>query len=388
MQSAGLGSECNKGAVLVFAPGAAGVAAVLVPSGVPPLALAAFLVIVTAMCAGWAFQLCAVRRKQVADAERVRPTEGLEGLCAGVLPIWSGQVEMARTQTEQGINDLVTRFGNLSQRLQTAMEASQGSSGGDGSGAGVVTLLNDSQTILNEIVVSLRMALKDREKLLHEIDGLGHFTEELKKMAQAVGAIAQQTNLLAINAAIEAARAGAAGRGFAVVAGEVRVLSRQSAETGKRISDTTETINKAFGRTVAVSHQHALRDEEMVSRAEQVIADVLSRFRRSASSLSDSADVLHHESQLIQGEISDVLVALQFQDRVSQMLGHVRNDQDKLSRVLEESVHARAAGHMPQPIDPESWLTALASTYTTQEQVAMHGGGSSEAADSTEITFF
>jgi methyl-accepting chemotaxis protein len=366
-----------------------GVAAILVPVGMPPLALAACVSVVTAASALWAIRLCNARHRNVEGAVRAQYVDGLEPLCTGVLPIWSGQIEMARSQTEQGINDLAARFANLSQRLQSAVALSEDSAGGDGSTKGVVALLNDSQAVFNAIIVSLRSALKDREELLHEVDGLARFTEELKQMAKDVGAIAQQTNLLAINAAIEAARAGAVGRGFAVVAGEVRMLSKQSGETGKKIADTVETINKAYARTLQVSHQYARRDAEMVSHSEGVIEGVLSQFRRSATGLSESAEILRRESQLIQGEISEVLVALQFQDRVSQMLAHIRNDQDKLSRTLDESGQKRAAGFTPPPIDTAAWLEALASTYTTQEQVAMHGGGQpQEQASSTEITFF
>ena len=209
-----------------------------------------------------------------------------------VLPIWSSQIEMARTQTEQGINDLASRFANLSQRLQSAVAASQSSASGDGSTKGVVALLNDSQADLNSIVASLRSSLQEKEELLNEVHGLSRFTEALQEMAKDVGAIAHQTNLLAINAAIEAARAGAVGRGFAVVASEVRMLSKQSGETGKKIADTVDTVNKAIANTLQVSRQYAQQDAEMVSHSDQVIENVLGQFRGTATDLNDSANLL------------------------------------------------------------------------------------------------
>jgi methyl-accepting chemotaxis protein len=384
------GNDCHQGLLPVILTGAAGVAALLlVPAGMPPLALMAGVAGATAASAWWAYRQCRAAHRHLAQRVRAQSIDGLEPLCVGVLPVWSSQIEMARAQTEQGINDLAARFANLSQRLQSAVAASQSSASGDGSTKGVVALLNDSQTELNAIIAALRSSLKEKEELLHAVHGLSRFTEALQQMARDVGAIAQQTNLLAINAAIEAARAGAVGRGFAVVASEVRMLSKQSGETGKKIADTVDTVNKAIANTLQVSRQYAQQDAQMVSQSEQVIVSVLGEFRSTATELNDAADVLRQESQLIQGEISEVLVALQFQDRVDQMLTHVRTNQDKLSQTLDASDQQLAAGAIPQPIDTRAWLDALASTYTTQEQHATHGGSQARAAaSSTEITFF
>lgn len=384
-------SECHKGVWPVLLCGIAGLTGLLVPTGQTPQALATGVALVTGVAAWWAYRQARSQQRRVERHVRAQSISGLEPLCVGVLPVWSSQIEMARVQTEQAINDLASRFANLSLRLQSAVAASQSSASGDGVTKGVVALLNDSQTELNAIIASLRSSLKEKEELLQEVQGLSRFTEALQEMAKDVGAIAHQTNLLAINAAIEAARAGEVGRGFAVVASEVRMLSKQSGETGKKIADTIDNVNKAIANTLQVSRQYAEQDAQMVSHSEQVIETVLGEFHNTANDLGHSADVLRQESQLIQGEISDVLVALQFQDRVSQILCHVRDDQGRLSQTLEHGGRAIAEGNTVQPIDTDAWLDALATTYTTQEQVALHGGGKAPAqvrGSATEITFF
>jgi methyl-accepting chemotaxis protein len=319
--------------------------------------------------------------------ERAKHVAGLDAVCVEVLPVWSGQIEMARAHTETAITDLSMRFASLSQRLSAAVDASGGESGGQ---AGLVALLQHSQAELNSIISSLRAALEVKRAMLGEVQALARFTGDLQKMAQDVADIAGQTNLLALNAAIEAARAGEVGRGFAVVADEVRKLSNLSGETGKKMSATVDTVNKAIASTLRVSEQYAEQDAEMVQNSEQTIAQVLSQFGDATSALSNSTETLRHESQVIGGEIANVLVDLQFQDRVSQMLMHVRNDLDKLDGHLQECERERAAGNALAAMDARVWLSELAQTYTMPEQHAAHGGGTALAGSSndSDITFF
>jgi methyl-accepting chemotaxis protein len=389
---------CKWTVIPVLLPGIAGLLALLVSSAVPELTsavLASVLALITAASAWWAARQCKACALRLEHAARARCIDGLEPLCHSVLPVWSGQVEIARQQTETAINDLAMRFGNLSQRLEAAVAVSQNTASGTNAGADpdVVSLLKNSETELNSIITALRSALKEKESLLAEVHRLSRFTEELKDMAHNVGSIAHQTNLLAINAAIEAARAGEVGRGFAVVASEVRKLSQLSAETGKKMTATVGTVNNAIANTLKVSRQYAEQDEAMTANSQRIIEQVLDQFHSTATGLNESADVMRRESQLIQNEIADVLVALQFQDRTSQVLSLVRNDLDKLSQTLDESEQQRAEDVTPEPIDTEVWLDALTSTYSMPEQHAMHGGKQPGApapaqANSTEITFF
>jgi methyl-accepting chemotaxis protein len=357
------------------------------------LGLSASVAVLLLASAIWVSGQVGARKQAEAELRAIksRYIDGLDQLCAGVLPVWSGQVELARSQTEESITILANRFGDLSRRIEAAVVASQNTAAGSGDDAarGVVALLHSSEADLDSITVSLRAAVKDKESLLHQVDSLSRFTDELKNMAKDVGDIANQTNLLALNAAIEAARAGEVGRGFAVVADEVRKLSKLSGEAGKKIAETVDSVNKAISDTLQVSRQYAQQDAEMVAGSEQTIVRVLSQFQATASGLSDSAEVLRRESALIRGEIDDVIVALQFQDRVSQILSLVRADLGKLEQHLDEVGHDLAPGQPPSPIDAPAWLEALARTYTMPEQHVIHGGSpSQEPASQPEITFF
>lgn len=331
-----------------------------------------------------------VLRSQMAS-EHTTPTldaapdeAGLSGICSGVLPIWSQHIEAARSHTEESISALSNRFAHLAGRIQTSVSNAQGR---DASNR-LVALLATSERELDSIVVALREALASKEILLQEVTRLSGFTEHLRAMAQDVASIAKQTNLLALNAAIEAARAGQSGRGFAVVADEVRKLSTLSGETGQKIGETVETVNGAIEKTLSVSQEYAKKDASTLANASQVIKQVITHFHQSAGSIVSNSEVIRSQSEAVGQEISEVLVALQFQDRVSQMLSHVRNDLDKLDHYLGERTAQQAQGRTLAPFDVEAWLEELARTYTMPEQHAIHRGKGVSASSEPEITFF
>ena len=317
--------------------------------------------------------------------ERPEPGEAdnLDRLCEQTLPLWSQHIETARSHTEESISALSERFAQLATRIQNSL----GGSTEREAGKRLVALLTTCEYELDMILLALREALASKESLLQEITQLSTFTEQLQDMAQDVANIAKQTNLLALNAAIEAARAGESGRGFAVVADEVRKLSSLSGETGQRIGETVVIVNDAIHKTLDISQEYTKTDTVTLNKASEVIAGVINRFNQNATDIVNHNESMRTQSEAVAHDIADVLVSLQFQDRTSQMLGHIAGDQDKLLAHLHERNAQRRQGLSPKPVDVDRWLQDLAKTYTTPEQHDVHRGDSSKRNDS-EITFF
>lgn len=341
---------------------------------------AALLLLALAFGSAWR------RRNHVPAPPPSASPAGLDALCAQLLPVWEAQLESSRAQTEAAIVGLSERFSAIYQRLASTVEVSRRAVGQHGA----VSMLDASRHALSDLVAELKVGADSKGEVLETIRRLAGVTHELREMAGDVASIAHQTNLLAINAAIEAARAGEAGRGFAVVAQEVRVLSNRSAATGRQIGSRIESVDAAMTAILEAVEGYVAHDTQMVGQSEQAIGQVLGEFERVTGGLGDSAVLMQREGDTLQGEISQVLVDLQFQDRVSQILRHVIQDAGKLQAALADAARCAEAGQPVEPLDTAAWLEALRATYTTPEQQHLHRGGAAAApaASSTEVTFF
>jgi methyl-accepting chemotaxis protein len=304
----------------------------------------------------------------------------LQELLHALLPVWRGHIGLARGQAQEAIDDLVVRFVGINDKIGSAIAHAGGNSDND-----AVSYIATAESRLVAIVASLEQALSSRSTLLTELSGLSKINTDLKKMATEVAAIANQTNLLALNAAIEAARAGEAGRGFAVVADEVRKLSDMSGTTGKDIQAKVDSVNQVIQSSLSLAERMTSEEEAIISQARGVISEVLEGFNQLSATLSNNMEHLQEESRAVGEDVQQVLVNLQFQDRVSQILDHLQQDIDK----LDKSLRIDTATPPPLPAKAE-WLKALESTYTTMEQKHVHGTGSATTAakPSSGIDFF
>ncbi len=342
------------------------------------------------LAAGFGFDRRQAAAHRARQADTAAYLAGTEKLGHELLPVWCGHIETSRTQMETAIAELTQRFAGIVDRLDQAMHASTASTEGDAQGdeQGLVAVFASSSKELNGVLDSLRAAMASNGAMHTEVQSLSRFVNELQQMAAEVANIAAQTNLLAINAAIEAAHAGESGRSFSVLAQEVRKLSAMSGETGKRMADKVTLIGTAIATVRQSAEKSSAREAASLGACEASIHSVLGGFRGVTDALVESSDVLKRESLGIQAEVCEALVQLQFQDRVSQVMTHVRHNMSQLPTQLTESREAHERGGVLKPVDASALLAELEKTYAMAEERTTHSGGAAAGPKNEEITFF
>jgi|688.fasta_scaffold01367_43 methyl-accepting chemotaxis protein len=201
------------------------------------------------------------------------------------------------------------------------------------------SFVKDTSDVMQQVVDSIVGNSKLGMELVELTENISARTQDVQSILSEIGAIAKQTNLLALNAAIEAARAGEAGRGFAVVADEVRDLSGRTSQFSQQINKVIENMQITVKQTEVAIQRMASQDLGFAFESKQRVEEIVATMETQNQSRIVALGQLGGIADNVDEQVGRAVTALQFQDIVSQLLGHVgrRVDAiDETSRHLGE----------------------------------------------------
>jgi methyl-accepting chemotaxis protein len=359
-----------------------------IPSGVSTVTTPWLRRVLQRMRRGWA-------APRGADAASLGPGSELAPRLDEAARIWTAHLGTAQTQMREATDQLLMSFAQILEQLDAITD--RGSSSDDNrsgnqanasdsdSLAQRTALLARCESQLQALVANFHAVVQSRDAVMGTVHSVAGASSRLEQMAEDVAKIARQTNLLSLNAAIEAARAGPTGRGFAVVAAEVRRLSVESGDTGKRIGDEVAQFGDDMKKALKQAAHHAEKDRDVIASSEQTIHDVVEQVDGTVSALNAQAQALSERGDAVRAQVEQLMMAFQFQDRVHQIMDQVAQS---ITSAVSELQAALAQGRVPTP---EAWAALLRAGYTTDEQRAVDTAGAapvSAAPSSAETTFF
>lgn len=204
---------------------------------------------------------------------------------------------------QQEINMVATAVTEMSSATQEIASNAENTAR---EGAATVEISNQGEReVLNsqESILSLASDISDATSVIQELE---MHAQEISGILSTIQEIAEQTNLLALNAAIEAARAGEQGRGFAVVADEVRVLSQRTHDATGEINRNIDTLQSTTQRAVS-SMQISQNNAEKAVTDARIASESLQRITQSANMINDMASQIAaaaEEQSLVTEEIT------------------------------------------------------------------------------------
>ncbi|WP_297841987.1 methyl-accepting chemotaxis protein [Pseudomonas sp.] len=200
------------------------------------------------------------------------------------------------------------------------------------------TSMDEASTSLEQIAASLKGTAT-------VIDALGQRSQEIGSIVGVITSIAEQTNLLALNAAIEAARAGEQGRGFAVVADEVRNLASRTRQATDEISGMIASIQQETGNAISTMEQGNALMEEGLNRNAKVAAALAQIDEQSRSAgqqfaaITTATQEQSSTATLLSSNLQSIALANSEQREVVSHLAITAKELDELAAELRKEVN-------------------------------------------------
>lgn len=292
----------------------------------------------------------------------VNVSQAVEATASASAQISASSEEMAAGAQEQSsqasevavaVEQMTKTIFETSQNSTQATEASKNAGRFAKEGGNVVAETIRGMEIISEVV-------NHSAKTVHD---LGKSSDQIGEIVQVINDIADQTNLLALNAAIEAARAGEQGRGFAVVADEVRKLAERTTTATKEIAvmikqiqkDTNEAVNSMQKGTSEVERGKVLAEkagkslEEIISGT-QIVEDIINQVAAASEEQSATSDQISKNITSISNVTQESASGIEQIAKASEDLNHLTiNLQELITQFKLEEI-----GRMSKEYSPET----------------------------------
>lgn len=172
------------------------------------------------------------------------------------------------------------------------------------------------------------------ESSMHLVDSMNEMSGQINQIDQLLGevnGISSQTNLLALNAAIEAARAGEAGRGFAVVADEVRILSQRSNQFSDQIREKYQNIRNTMNVANDIVGKMASRDLTLTMNSKGRMDELIKGMEKINQEVASELQQVSSFTEEISAGVNVALRSLQFEDITNQLIQHMGDRLDSIN---------------------------------------------------------
>lgn len=309
------------------------------------------------------------------------------------------QITSIRQENEQiaslvhgAIGQLTDSFQGMNMQTETEQHMLHSLIDHDENGQNLSDFIHETESLLNYLVDTVLKTSEESGVVMQKLDMMTTNVDGVISLLDDVKDIASQTNLLALNAAIEAARAGEAGRGFAVVADEVRKLSQKSDAFSDEISDITMQVKTTLEDARSVVADVVTSDTDLAVNSKEKVAGMTATMTKLNQKTQTVITETGAISQSLSSLVNQAVVSLQFEDMCTQLSQHIGKRLDAVDE-LNQLMHSLSQAQA-QPDNVAHCKQMLAQIRHSISQIrpkiesTQHKSVTQQSLDSGEVELF
>ncbi|MBI4958257.1 MAG: MCP four helix bundle domain-containing protein [Desulfovibrio sp.] len=275
----------------------------------------------------------AERAKAEGMLQAAHHLEGVVEIVTSASEELSAQIEQSSRGSEEQSNRVSETATAMEEMNATVLEVAKSASSAAETADQAKAKAEEGYKVVSQVVKGIGDVQRQSQEMKVDMDSLGKQAEGIGQIMNVISDIADQTNLLALNAAIEAARAGEAGRGFAVVADEVRKLAEKTMTATKEVGDAIKGIQEG-----------TRKNSQNVERSGKTIEEATELANRSGESLNEIVSLVETTSD----QVRSIATASEQQSSASEEINHSIEDVNRISSETSDAMRqsAQAVGEL------------------------------------------